>query len=74
MILKIASCYNIQKEEIPKSTYAKLIFGIECNVELSIRVIGNGAGVVIRKILGKDFVYDQLDKKRTSCCKIRRKC
>ena len=41
MILKIASCYNIQKEEIPKSTYAKLIFGIECNVELSIRVIGN---------------------------------
>ena len=58
MILKIASCYNIQKEEIPKSTYAKLIFGIECNVESSIRTLGNGAGVLIGKDIGKDFVGD----------------
>ena len=58
MILKIASCYNIQKEEIYKSTYAKLIFGIECNVESSIRTIGNGASMVIGKDIGKDFVHD----------------
>jgi uncharacterized protein (DUF697 family) len=57
MILKIASCYNIQKEEIYKSTYAKLIFGIECNVESSIRTIGNGASMVIGKDIGKDFVH-----------------
>ena len=58
MILKIASCYKIQKDEIYISTYLKLIFGIECNVESGVKTIGNGAGVVIGKDIGKDFVYD----------------
>jgi uncharacterized protein (DUF697 family) len=58
LIMKIANCYNIKSNEISKSTFAKLIFGLSVDVQSSAKILGNGVGMVAGREIGSELVYD----------------
>lgn len=58
LIMKIANCYNIKSNEISKTTFAKLIFGLSVDVQSSGKILGNGVGMAAGREIGSELVYD----------------
>ena len=58
MILKIGKRFMVDFGEIPKTDIAKLVFGVEANVQSSAKFVGNGVAAVGGEEFGKNLVKD----------------
>ena len=58
MITKIGNCFNVKYSEIENMVYVKLIFGLEADVQSSVKIVGNGVASTTGESLGKELIYD----------------